>query len=475
MGGQTGTAIRPMGSQVVSQDGCVQLGPMCRLTYKIPGPYPHKYPVAAPVVRGSFAPPLVHWVPTARSPLTTEVQEDVNHILTNSHQGRIILVVVRRFGPMLVQTMRNYCPMGSTDEKRCITLTTCDSNAESQNIHAYGVMLIVSCSLPVWKSFGSVEHHYADYIKLWIYAKEAAKKWVVKLKSQISDKFSRKSFNNPDEVQILDHAEESGALYPSTSTVSHLPTDTSEALDSAEPRNKNVKKKNQKEKETHTHSQIFKYAYSWLKREKAQQQQNKNRTFSGMISMATDSETKKRPLIESAFSDLTVTLKGKHKNLMRAVTGKIKAGWIMPIMGSSGAGKTTLLSALTGKAVGFMVNGTILINRKSVSIHSYRKIIGFVPQDDIVNGNLTVEAIRGSLVGRVEKRGISGGRRKLFLYEPTLDWTAHCPSYFLEHLDEKLLRGLISVWLSIDQGAYTMIWRFKLNLKLHLSSSSSAR
>ncbi|GFQ01507.1 ABC transporter g family member 24 [Phtheirospermum japonicum] len=36
--------------------------------------------------------------------------------------------------------------MGSTDEKRCITLTTCDSNTESQNIHSYGVMLIAALS-----------------------------------------------------------------------------------------------------------------------------------------------------------------------------------------------------------------------------------------------------------------------------------------------------------------------------------------
>ncbi|GFP89228.1 ABC transporter g family member 24 [Phtheirospermum japonicum] len=143
---------------------------------QIPGPYPQEYLIAAPVVRGSFAPPLVLWVPTARSPLT--LQADVNHILTNSHQDcRIILVFVRIFGPMLVQTMRCFVMLAPIVQQlsgeylvavgRCITLTTCDSNAESQNIHAYGVMLIVSCSLPiVWQSFGCVEHHSADYIQL---------------------------------------------------------------------------------------------------------------------------------------------------------------------------------------------------------------------------------------------------------------------------------------------------------------------
>ncbi|GFP89227.1 ABC transporter g family member 28 [Phtheirospermum japonicum] len=80
MGGQTRTAIRPIGSSVVSRDGSVEPGAMCRLTYKIPGPYPQEYMIVASVVRGSFAPPLVHWVPTARSPLTTEVQADVNRL-----------------------------------------------------------------------------------------------------------------------------------------------------------------------------------------------------------------------------------------------------------------------------------------------------------------------------------------------------------------------------------------------------------
>ncbi|KAL3649710.1 ABC transporter G member 24 [Castilleja foliolosa] len=415
----------------------------------------------------------------------------------------------------------NYCPMGSTDEKRCITLTTCDSNAESQNIHAYGVMLIAALStvlLIIYNCSDQIlttrERRYAKYREAaartakektqararWKSAKEAAKKRAVELQSQISDKF-RKSFKNPDEVQILDHAEESGDSYSSTSTVSHIPTGTSGALDSTEPKNKNVKKKNQ------THSQIFKYAYSRLEREKAQQQQNKNLTFSGVISLATDSEIKKRPLIEIAFKDLTVTLKGKHKNLMRAVTGKIKPGRITAIMGPSGAGKTTFLSALAGKAVGCMVNGTILINGKSVSIHSYKKIIGFVPQDDIVHGNLTVEenlwfsarcrlsadlakpdkvlivervidslglqAIRGSLVGTVEKRGISGGQRKrvnvgielvmepslLFLDEPTSGLDSSSSQLLLRTLRREALEG-VNICMVVHQPSYALFQMF---------------
>ncbi|KAL1079752.1 hypothetical protein V6Z11_D10G241600 [Gossypium hirsutum] len=146
-----------------------------------------------------------------------------------------------------------------------------------------------------------------------------------------------------------------------------------------------------KGKQPHTNSQIFKYAYAELEKEKAKQEENKDLTFSGVVSMATNPEIRKRPLIEVSFKDLTLTLKGKDKHLLRCVTGKIKPGRITAVMGPSGAGKTTFISALAGKAMGCKMTGLILINGKNESIRSYRKIIGYVPQDDIVHGNLTVE------------------------------------------------------------------------------------
>lgn len=154
---------------------------------------------------------------------------------------------------------------------------------------------------------------------------------------------------------------------------------------------KNLKKQMPNSKELHTRSQIFKYAYGQIEKEKAFQEQNKNLTFSGVISMAADVEIRSRPMIEVAFKDLTLTLKGKNKHLLRCVTGKIMPGRVSAVMGPSGAGKTTFLSALAGKATGCTASGTIFINGKVDTMHSYKKIIGFVPQDDIVHGNLTVE------------------------------------------------------------------------------------
>lgn len=133
-----------------------------------------------------------------------------------------------------------------------------------------------------------------------------------------------------------------------------------------------------KVKHIRTSTQIFKYAYSQLEREKA-------------LKMTTVSEMRRRPTIEISFRDLTVTLRQNKIRLLRSANGEILPGRITALMGPSGAGKTTMLSALAGKTVGCSVTGLVMINRKVDSIGSYKKIVGFVPQDDVVHGNLTVE------------------------------------------------------------------------------------
>ncbi|RZC19289.1 ABC transporter G family member 28 [Glycine soja] len=116
---------------------------------------------------------------------------------------------------------------------------------------------------------------------------------------------------------------------------------------------KNIKKQMPKGKNLHTQSQSLRYTYGQIEKEKVQQEKNKNLTFSGVISMATKGDVRTRPMIEVAFKDLTPTFKGKAR--------------------------------------GCTMTGSILINGKPESIHCYKKIIGYVPQDDIVHGNLIVE------------------------------------------------------------------------------------
>lgn len=231
----------------------------------------------------------------------------------------------------------------------------------------------------------------------WKSAKEVAKKHAVGLQTQLSRTFSKKKSVRTEPSK--------GAGKPSKKKDQNNLTNMIESLeenpDSLEGFNveigdKNLKKNMPRGKQMHTRSQIFKYAYGQIEKEKAMQekamqQENTNLTFSGVISMATDSDSRSRLAIEVGFKDLTLTLKGSKKKLLRSVTGKLMPGHVAAVMGPSGAGKTTFLSALAGKATGCAMSGHILINGKPEPIRSYKKIIGFVPQDDIVHGNLTVE------------------------------------------------------------------------------------
>lgn len=236
----------------------------------------------------------------------------------------------------------------------------------------------------------------------WKSAKDIAKKHAVGLQSQLSRTFSRKTSKKTD-LKGFGSKHSDSSLLPSgkgkkkdKNNLSKIINDIEENPDNSEGFNlqigdKNVKKQAPRGKQLHTQSQIFKYAYGQIEKEKALAEQNKNLTFSGVISMASDIEIRKRPTIEVAFKDLTLTLKGKNKHLLRCVTGKLYPGRVSAVMGPSGAGKTTFLSALTGKATGCHTTGQVHVNGQESSIRSYKKIIGFVPQDDIVHGNLTVE------------------------------------------------------------------------------------
>ncbi|KAL5735001.1 hypothetical protein ACOSP7_032862 [Xanthoceras sorbifolium] len=452
----------------------------------------------------------------------------------------------------------HYCRMGSTSEKRCFKLTSCNPNTANQNMHAYGIMLMAALStllLIIYNCFDQVlttrerrlaksreaaarnARETAKARQRWQAAKDAAKKQARGLQAHLSRTFSRKkSIQHPEKLKILDQSqsETNEDLYPHSHSIA-----LNETLSPPVPSNRkkkesgdlmqkiheieyghdnhenhdfelrDVKRKGHtsKGKDISTHSQIFNYAYTQLEKEKAQQQENKDLTFSGVISMATKTEVRKRPLIEVSFKDLTLTLKTKDRHLLRCVTGKIKPGRITAVMGPSGAGKTTFLSALAGKATACKRTGQILINGKNESIHSYKKIIGFVPQDDIVHGNLTVEenfwfnakcrlsaelaqadkvlvvervieslglqTVRDSLVGTVEKRGISGGQRKrvnvglemvmepslLFLDEPTSGLDSASSQLLLRALRREALEG-VNICMVVHQPSYALFRTF---------------
>ncbi|KAI1320190.1 hypothetical protein EDD11_001795 [Mortierella claussenii] len=152
-------------------------------------------------------------------------------------------------------------------------------------------------------------------------------------------------------------------------------------------------------------------------------------------------------------------------DIIKNISGRLISGRTCAVMGPSGTGKTTFLSILAGKVA--KTDGRIVINGKEQPLSLWKKLIGFVPQEDVMLTELTVREIlmhsarmRQSVhmshnekrlkvleviqflgighimdnpIGDIETRGVSGGERKrvnigmelvaspsiLFLDEPT--------------------------------------------------------
>ncbi|KAI8621604.1 P-loop containing nucleoside triphosphate hydrolase protein [Chytriomyces sp. MP71] len=132
------------------------------------------------------------------------------------------------------------------------------------------------------------------------------------------------------------------------------------------------------------------------------------------------------------------------KIILDSISGEMKAGKMTAILGPSGAGKTSFLNVLMGKVR--RTSGEISINGVPAEMHTFRKIIGYVPQDDVMMKELTVrevihysarmrlprdwsnkqvddlvdailkvlnlEHVAHALIGDEINRGISGGQRK---------------------------------------------------------------
>ncbi|CAK4032452.1 ABC transporter, ABC-G family, WBC-type [Lecanosticta acicola] len=87
------------------------------------------------------------------------------------------------------------------------------------------------------------------------------------------------------------------------------------------------------------------------------------------------------------FENLSFETKGGRK-ILQGVTGTMPRGSCWGVIGGSGAGKSTFLNVLMGKA--HTTNGSIKVNGHSKDMSKYKKLIGYVPQDDIVFPELTV-------------------------------------------------------------------------------------
>ncbi len=195
--------------------------------------------------------------------------------------------------------------------------------------------------------------------------------------------------------------------------------------------------------------------------------------------------------------DVTV-VDDRSQPILDKITFSVYPSEFVGLMGPSGAGKTTLLTAINGYNLPH--NGVVKINGQNLyaNYNNFRRVIGYVPQDDIIHRELTVyEALRytaklrfskdvddkeidsridqvltslgiikcrNKRIGSPENRGISGGERKrvnlamelltdpslLFLDEPTSGLSSADTVTVMDVL-QKLAREGKTIILTIHQ------------------------
>ncbi|EME31098.1 ABC transporter, ATP-binding protein isoform 2 [Galdieria sulphuraria] len=188
--------------------------------------------------------------------------------------------------------------------------------------------------------------------------------------------------------------------------------------------------------------------------------------------------------------------KSINKEILKGVSGIVKPGQLLAIMGASGAGKTTLLNVLAGRmssSGNYFASGSVRLNGEKREFSVFKKISAYVMQDDNMFAELTVEEqvtlscllrlpssmsiekkkqrvqeiiqemglshVKNTMIGSETKRGVSGGERKrvsiatelvtnpslLFLDEPT------------SGLDAFNARNVMQALLKLAQSGRTVI------------------
>ncbi|KAF8968200.1 hypothetical protein BGZ46_010928, partial [Entomortierella lignicola] len=88
------------------------------------------------------------------------------------------------------------------------------------------------------------------------------------------------------------------------------------------------------------------------------------------------------------FKQISYNVGGKE--VLDHVSGLVKPGQIMAIMGASGAGKTSLLDILARRHKSGTIRGNIYVNGKTVSDQEFKRVVGYVDQEDTLMSTLTV-------------------------------------------------------------------------------------
>lgn len=195
----------------------------------------------------------------------------------------------------------------------------------------------------------------------------------------------------------------------------------------------------------------------------------------------------------------TVKVKGKKKNIASHVSLSIKPGQFVALVGGSGAGKSTFMNCISG--VTRPTTGKVYINGNNLfkNYSVLKKIIGYVPQDDIVFGDLTLfDMLKYSanlrmpddssweekknrineilqIVELTEKkdvmiRNLSGGQRKRASI--AVELLADPKLFFLDEptsgLDPGTERNLMNILKKMAESGKTIILVTHNTLNLHL-------
>lgn len=189
------------------------------------------------------------------------------------------------------------------------------------------------------------------------------------------------------------------------------------------------------------------------------------------------------PMRKSGF-----TLAKEPKTILKNVSGSVRPGQLLAIIGSTGAGKSSLLDVLAQRKNPSYVSGRIRVNGRKPD-KTFNRLSSYVTQDDCFQGLLTVREtlqfyadlqlpssvssrerqrrveelidmlglakVRDARVGTQFARGISGGEKKrlsigcsliadpgiIFLDEPTTGLDAYNSYSVLNALNELCKRG----------------------------------
>ncbi|KAL8603575.1 hypothetical protein ACOMHN_022527 [Nucella lapillus] len=93
-----------------------------------------------------------------------------------------------------------------------------------------------------------------------------------------------------------------------------------------------------------------------------------------------------------------------QKQIIRDVSGVVKSGTLLAILGASGAGKSTLMNVLTNRNLkDYQIEGDVQVNGVSIG-GGIRNISAYVQQDDLFFGTLTVrETLRFRAMLRMDQ------------------------------------------------------------------------